>query len=40
MKTARLQAALARRREIEQVKIEKSAAQERYYDKWGRITSR
>ncbi|XP_058446111.1 trichoplein keratin filament-binding protein [Malaya genurostris] len=40
MKSAKLQAALARRREAEQIKFQKSAAMERYYDQWSRITSR
>lgn len=40
MKSAKLQAALAKRREAEQIKIQKSAAVERYYDQWSRITSR
>ncbi|XP_055607775.1 trichoplein keratin filament-binding protein-like [Uranotaenia lowii] len=40
MKCAKLQAALAKRREAEQLKIQKSAAVERYYDQWNRITSR
>lgn len=39
MKSARLHAAFVRKREAEQVKQEKSAALQRYYDKWGRITS-
>ena len=40
MKTARLQAHFARKREEEQHKIETSTAAQKYYDKWGRITSR
>ncbi|EDS29630.1 A-kinase anchoring protein AKAP120 [Culex quinquefasciatus] len=40
MKSAKLQAALAKRREADQIKIQKSAAVERYYDQWSRITSR
>nr|XP_029727926.1 trichoplein keratin filament-binding protein-like [Aedes albopictus] len=40
MKSAKLQAALAKRREAEQIKFQKSAAVERYYDQWSRITSR
>ncbi|XP_055550492.1 trichoplein keratin filament-binding protein [Wyeomyia smithii] len=40
MKSAKLQAALAKRREAEQIKYQKSAAVERYYDQWSRITSR
>uniref|UniRef100_A0A182NQT0 Trichoplein keratin filament-binding protein n=1 Tax=Anopheles dirus TaxID=7168 RepID=A0A182NQT0_9DIPT len=40
MRSAKLQAALVKRREAEQIKYQKSAAVERYYDQWGRITSR
>ncbi|XP_065095195.1 trichoplein keratin filament-binding protein [Ochlerotatus camptorhynchus] len=40
MKSAKLQAALAKRREADQIKFQKSAAVERYYDQWSRITSR
>ncbi|XP_053670608.1 trichoplein keratin filament-binding protein [Anopheles nili] len=40
MRGAKLQAALVKRREAEQIKYQKSAAVERYYDQWGRITSR
>ena len=40
MKTARLQAHFARKREEEQLKIETSTAAQKYYDKWGRINSR
>lgn len=40
MRSAKLQAALVKRREAEQIKFQKSAAVERYYDQWGRITSR
>lgn len=40
MKGSKLLNAFARRREVEQMKIEKSAAVDKYYDKWGRITSR
>ncbi|XP_058822424.1 trichoplein keratin filament-binding protein isoform X2 [Topomyia yanbarensis] len=40
MKSAKLQAALAKRLEAEQIKFQKSAAMERYYDQWSRITSR
>ncbi|XP_053697050.1 trichoplein keratin filament-binding protein [Sabethes cyaneus] len=40
MKSAKLQAALAKRREAEQIKYQKSAAVEKYYDQWSRITSR
>lgn len=39
MKSARLHAAFVRKREAEQLKIEKSAAVHKYYDKWGKITS-
>lgn len=34
------QAALIRRRDIEQMKIDKSNATNKYFDKWGKITSR
>ncbi|XP_055634640.1 eukaryotic translation initiation factor 3 subunit A isoform X2 [Toxorhynchites rutilus septentrionalis] len=40
MRSAKLQAALTKRREAEQIKFQKSAAVERYYDHWGRVTSR
>lgn len=40
MKTTKIQANFARRREIEQMHIEKNAAIEKYYDNWGRVTSR
>lgn len=40
MKSSRLQAAYLRRREAEQIKIEKSVAVNRYFDKWGKITTR
>jgi trichoplein keratin filament-binding protein len=39
MKSARLHAAFVRKREADQLKQEKSIALQRYYDKWGRITS-
>ncbi|XP_062554645.1 trichoplein keratin filament-binding protein [Armigeres subalbatus] len=38
--SAKIQAALAKRREAEQIKFQQSAAVERYYDQWSRITSR
>lgn len=40
MKASKLHSAFVRRREIEQLKIEKSAAVDKYFDKWGKITSR
>lgn len=40
MKAAKLQAAFARRREIDQIKIEKSTEVDKYFDKWDRITTR
>lgn len=40
MNCAKQQELLAKRREAQQIKIEKSAAVDKYYDKWGRITSR
>lgn len=40
MRGSKLHSAFVRRREIEQMKIEKSAAVDKYFDKWGKITSR
>lgn len=40
MRGSKLHSAFVRRREIEQLKIEKSAAVDKYFDKWGKITSR
>lgn len=40
MNAAKLHAALIRKREVQQMKIEKSAAINNYFDKWGKITSR
>lgn len=40
MRGSKLHSAFVRRREIEQIKIEKSAAVDKYFDKWGKITSR
>lgn len=40
MKPAQHQAALIRRREANQMKIEKSAAVNQYFNNWGKITSR
>lgn len=40
MKGSKLQNVFAKRREIEQNKIEKTTAVGQYFDKWGRITSR
>lgn len=40
MKAVKLQAAFARRREQDQMKIKKSAAANTYFHKWDRITTR
>ncbi|KAG4065896.1 hypothetical protein HA402_012574 [Bradysia odoriphaga] len=40
MRGSKLHSAFVRRREIEQIKIDKSAAVDKYFDKWGKITSR
>lgn len=40
MRASKLHSAFVRRREIEQIKIDKSAAVDKYFDKWGKITSR
>lgn len=40
MKGVQLHNNFARRRELEQMRIENSAAVEKYYDKWGQITTR
>lgn len=40
MKTNKIQANFARRRDIEQANIEKHAAVEKYFDNWGKATSR
>ncbi|XP_063696776.1 trichoplein keratin filament-binding protein [Culicoides brevitarsis] len=40
MNAAKMQEALIRKREAQQMKIEKSAAVHNYFDKWGKITSR
>lgn len=40
MKATKLQAAFARRREIDQNKIDKNAEVDKYFDKWDRITTR
>lgn len=40
MSCNKLQAAFAKRREAEQIKIEQTTAVDKYFDKWDRITSR
>lgn len=40
MKTSKIQADFARRREIEQHSVEKNAAVGKYFDTWGKVTSR
>lgn len=40
MRGTKLYSAFVRRRENEQMKSEKSAAVDKYFDKWGKITSR
>ncbi|KAJ6636564.1 hypothetical protein Bhyg_15155 [Pseudolycoriella hygida] len=40
MKGSKLHSAFVRRREVEQSKIEKNVAVDKYFDKWGKITSR
>lgn len=40
MKGTKLQATFARRRDLDQIKIEKSAKVNNYFDKWDRITTR